>query len=166
MTITLAKWSIDKYHNMVDAGILANRHVELLRGKIVEMAPLCTPHAHFSTVAGTYLVRLLGERAMVRQAKPITLPSSISEPEPDIAIVEDRGDEYLNHHPYPENIFWSIEFMCTNLEAKTKVYAETGISECWVVNLQEYTLETKLSSGTIYPKRFSRCGSIGKQNCY
>ncbi|BAZ13061.1 hypothetical protein NIES4071_48950 [Calothrix sp. NIES-4071] len=42
MTITLAKWTIDKYHSMVDAGILANRHVELLRGEIGQL-PTPTP---------------------------------------------------------------------------------------------------------------------------
>lgn len=171
MTITRAKWTIDEYHSIVDAGILANRHVELLRGEIVEMAPEGKPHAHFSTVAGTYLVRLLGERAMVRQAKPITLNTTTSEPEPDIAIVEELGDEYLKHHPYPENIYWLIEYSNTSLdkdlETKTKVYAEAGIIEYWVVNLKtrqliifrnpqngEYTSETTLSGGTVHPLAF------------
>jgi Uma2 family endonuclease len=40
----------------------------------------------------------------VREGKPITLPSN-SEPEPDIAVVQDLGDRYLEHHPYPENFF-------------------------------------------------------------
>ena len=46
---------------------------------------------------------------MVRQAKPITLPSG-SEPEPDVAIVKRLGREYLKHHPYPEDVFWPIEY--------------------------------------------------------
>lgn len=36
---TLAKWSVDDYHRMVEAGILRGRHVELLAGEIVEMIP-------------------------------------------------------------------------------------------------------------------------------
>ena len=36
---TLAKWSIDDYHRMVEAGILLGRQVELLEGEIVEMSP-------------------------------------------------------------------------------------------------------------------------------
>lgn len=171
MTITRAKWTIDEYYSMVDAGIRANRHVELLRGEIVEMGCIGKPHAHFSTVAGTYLVRLLGERAMVLKAKPITLNTTTSEPEPDIAVVEELGDEYLKHHPYPENIYWLIEYLNTSLDkdlkTKTKVYAEAGIIEYWVVNLKtrqlivwsnpqngEYTSEITLLGGTIYPLAF------------
>lgn len=34
---TLAKWSINDYHPMIEAGILPGRHVELLGGEIIEM---------------------------------------------------------------------------------------------------------------------------------
>lgn len=37
--ITLAKWSIQDYHQMIDAGILSDRHVELLEGEIIEISP-------------------------------------------------------------------------------------------------------------------------------
>ncbi|MEO0935451.1 MAG: Uma2 family endonuclease, partial [Cyanobacteria bacterium J06641_2] len=104
MTVTLAKWTIEEYHQMIEAGIFDNRRVELIRGEIVEMSPEGEPHAYFSTEAGTYLIRLLGDKAMVRPAKPIILPNN-SEPEPDIAIVQPLGREYLEHHPYPENVF-------------------------------------------------------------
>jgi len=143
MSITTAKWTIDDYHRMIAAGILCDRRVELLKGEIVEMSPEGEPHAYFSSEAGEYVIRLLGDRATVRQAKPITLPNN-SEPEPDIAIVQRLGREYLAHHPYPENIFWLIEYSNSSLEKdleiKSKIYAEVGISEYWVVNLQQRQL--------------------------
>lgn len=45
-------------------------------------------------------------KAKVRQAKSITLPQSNSEPQPNIAIAQRLGQDYKEHHPYPENIFW------------------------------------------------------------
>ena len=57
MTITLAKWTIEEYHQMIEAGIFNNRRVELLRGEIVEMSPEGEPHAYFSTEAGEYLIQ-------------------------------------------------------------------------------------------------------------
>lgn len=36
---TLAKWTIEEYHQMIEAGILQNRRVELLVGEIIEMPP-------------------------------------------------------------------------------------------------------------------------------
>ncbi|BAZ16816.1 hypothetical protein NIES4071_86940 [Calothrix sp. NIES-4071] len=170
MTLAVAKWTIDEYHRMIEAGILDNRRVELLRGEIVEMAPEGEPHAYFSSEAGEYLTLLLGELATVRPAKPITLPDG-SEPEPDIAIVQRLGRQYLQHHPYPENIFWLIEYSNTSLEKdleiKSEIYAEVGIGEYWVVNLRtrelivfrnpqhkKYVSKSTYSSGTIYPKAF------------
>ncbi len=55
-----------------------------------------------------YLTRLLGYRALVRPAKPITLPND-SQPL-DNGNVQRLGREYLIHHPDPENIFWLIEY--------------------------------------------------------
>lgn len=170
MTVTLAKWTIEEYHQMIEAGIFDNRRVELLKGEIVEMSPEGEPHAYFSTEAGEYLSQLLGSRAKVRPGKPITLPNN-SEPEPDIAIVKPLGREYLEHHPYPENVFWLIEYSNSSLEkdleTKTKIYAEVGIAEYWVVNLKkrqlivfrepsdrEYASKTTITEGTICPLAF------------
>jgi hypothetical protein len=34
MSITIAKWTIEQYHELVDTGILDDRRVELLEGDI------------------------------------------------------------------------------------------------------------------------------------
>ncbi|MBH8563884.1 Uma2 family endonuclease [Nostoc sp. CENA67] len=170
MSVIIAKWSIDEYHRMIEAGILSDRKVELLQGEIVEISPEGEPHAYCSDEAGEYLAKLLAGRAKVRQAKPITLPNN-SEPEPDIAIVQALGREYREHHPYPENIFWLIEYANSSLEKdleiKSKIYAQAGISEYWVVNLKklhlvvfreildgEYATKLTLTVGTIQPLAF------------
>ncbi|UBF27445.1 Uma2 family endonuclease [Kovacikia minuta CCNUW1] len=170
MTLTSVKWTLDDYHRMIAAGILDDRRVELLKGEIVEMAMEGEPHAYGSSEAGEYLADLIGDRAKVRQSHPITLPND-SEPEPDIAVVQRLGREYRSHHPYPENIFWLIEYaessLAKDLEVKSKIYAEVGIPEYWVVNLKElqlvvfrepqngeYTSKTIYTSGTIQPIAF------------
>ena len=140
MTLTATKWSLDDYHRMIEAGILCDRPVELLNGAIIDMSPEGEPHASISTDAGEYLMQVLGDLAQVRSAKPITLPSSTSEPEPDLAIVQRLGREYPQHHPYPENIFWVIEYSNTSLskdqETKSQIYADAEIQEYWIVNLK------------------------------
>lgn len=115
MTITLAKWSIEDYHRILNAGVFDNQSVELLKGEIVNISPEGESHAYFSSTAAEYLMQLLSDRALIRSAKPITLPND-SEPEPDIAIVERLGREYLEHHPYPQNIYWLIEYSDSTLE--------------------------------------------------
>lgn len=172
MTITTAKWTLQDYHRMIEVGLLENRQVELLNGEIVEMSPESPEHAQQNTNAADYLKGLLGDRAVVRDAKPVTLPASGSEPEPDLAIVEPNRSLYRTRHPYPENIFWLIEFSNTSLSkdlgVKRKTYAAAGIREYWVVDLTsqqlgvfrdpvdgDYRAETILSSGTVSPLAFS-----------
>ena len=169
MTLITAKWTTEEYHRMIAAGVLRDRKVELLKGEIVEMPPEGEPHAYCSDKAGEY-PKLLSERAKIRHAKLITLPNN-SEPEPDLVIVERLGREYREHHPYPENIFWLIEYANTSLEKdldiKNKIYAEAGIPEYWVVNLKQlhlvvfrepldgdYATKFTLSTGTIQPLVF------------
>ena len=171
MTVTIATWSIEDYHHIISTGILDERYVELLDGEIVEMAPEREPHAYASDEGAEYLMVLLGDRAKVRQAKPIAIPSSQSEPEPDIAIVHRLGKTYLEHHPYPENIFWIIEYASTSLkkdlEVKSRIYAAADIPEYWVVDLRSqeivvfrspvdggYQTKTVVKTGPIYAIAF------------
>jgi Uma2 family endonuclease len=169
--LALAKWTLTDYHQMIAAGILSDRRVELLNGEIIEMPPEGEPHAYYSRTSAKYLEQLLGDRAEVLQGKPITIPATQSEPEPDIAVVQPLGREYLRHHPYPGNVFWLIEFSNTSLkkdtDPKAKAYAAAGIPEYWIVNLQNMTLivmrdlrdgryqsAVTLTTGTVTPIAF------------
>jgi Uma2 family endonuclease len=186
MTINIAKWTLAEYHQLVATGILSDapgekvpqRRVELLEGLIVDMEPEGMPHAVHCSESVEYLRTLLKDRAEVREGHPITL-SNNSEPKPDIAIIRSPNSQYLNHHPYPADIFWPIEYADTTLHKdineKKRVYAEAGIQEYWVVNLQipelivfrdlatwqdggsandTYRSETKLATGNISPLSF------------
>ena len=170
MVLSTIKWSVEDYHQMIKTGLLDDRPVELLAGEIVEMPPEGEPHAFFSSEAGNYLTRVLGDRAFLRHDKPIALPNG-SEPQPDLAIVQPLGREYLTHHPYPENIFWAIEYANSSLNKdstiKYHIYAEAGIPEYWLVNLQtgelivyrqpsgrEYGSKMTLRGGNISPLAF------------
>jgi Uma2 family endonuclease len=170
MTVTIAKWTIAEYHQLVATGILDDKRVELLEGIIVDMPPEGMAHAVYCSESVQYLRDLLGNSATVREAHPITLPND-SEPEPDIAIVRAPSRQYLDHHPYPADIFWLIEYANSTLKKdlndKKRVYAEAGIEEYWVVNLHaselivfrdrssdNYQSETIFATGNISPLSF------------
>jgi Uma2 family endonuclease len=166
---TLAKWSIDDYHRMIESGVLNNRSVELLAGEIIEMSPEGPLHRFTNDTVAEYLRELLRGQAKVFEAHPITLNNS--EPEPDIAVVRLPNSNYLTHHPYPEDIYWIIEISNTTLEEdlgrKKIIYAHAGINEYWVINLKtteiiifrkpsgdDYKTKFTVNKGSITPTAF------------
>ncbi len=170
MTLATYKWTVENYHQAIDAGLFADEAVELLRGNLVVMSPEREPHAYYNSEISDYLRAVLGDRAKIRDAHPITLLND-SEPEPDLAIVQPLGREYLQHHPYPENIFLLIECsqatLTKDLTEKRDLYAEAGIQEYWVIDLQHhqlivfkdlhngsYTTEKMLTTGIVSPLSF------------
>ncbi|MGK7940017.1 MAG: Uma2 family endonuclease [Crocosphaera sp.] len=140
--ITIAKWSVEDYHKMIETGILKQRSVELLEGNIVEMSPEGPLHRKQCDTVAEYLRDKLKGIAKVYEAHPVTL--SNSEPEPDIAIVRLPVSLYDNHHPYSEDIYWLIEISDTtltkDLEEKRLVYANAGIQEYWVIEIDKKQL--------------------------
>lgn len=170
MTVTTYKWTVDRYHQAIQAGLFDDQPVELIHGEIIIMPPEGEPHAYYNREVGDYLRALLGTRAKVSEAHPITL-SNDSEPIPDLAIVKPLGTVYLEHHPYSSDIHWLIEFSDTtltkDLTTKKITYATSGIKEYWVVNLKDkqlhvfnnlqngqYMSEEILKTGTVSPVTF------------
>ena len=139
---TLAKWSVEDYHKMLAAGILNNRRVELIAGKIIEMSPEGPLHRFTNVTVAKYLRNILTEFAEVYESHPITLTDS--ELEPDIAIVKKPDNRYLDRHPFPEDIYWLIEISDTtlsyDLNDKKKLYASYKIPEYWVFYIKSKQL--------------------------
>lgn len=166
---TLMKWSLEDYHNLIDNGVLAHKNVELLEGELVEMPPESPLHSYVTESGVNYLRRLLKGLALVKEAHPVTLINS--EPEPDMAIVKLPSNQYKNRHPYSEDIFWLIEVsnktLNYDLNDKKRIYAQEGIKEYWVADINnrqvhifltsengDYQITKIVSEGIIKPQSF------------
>jgi Uma2 family endonuclease len=140
--ITLAKWSVQDYHQMIQAGILNDRRVELLQGNIIEMSPEGPLHRKTNDLIAEYLREKLSGSAKIYEAHPVTLADS--EPEPDIAVVKLPISLYNSRHPAAEEIHLLVEISDSTLEKDLKqkqvVYANAGILEYWVVDLNAQQL--------------------------
>ena len=75
-----------EYERLVELGAFEGERVELLYGRIVEMAPRGPDHAGAIQALTRLLVSRLTDRADVRVQLPFVAPDD-SEPEPDIAVV-------------------------------------------------------------------------------
>src|SRR5438105_12119067 len=101
-------FTIDEYEQMIEAGILKeDERVELLRGEIVEMAPICVRHSGCVARVGKLLERSVGDQTIVWVQNPILLPDN-SMPEPDVAVLKWREDFYTESRPTPEDVLLLI----------------------------------------------------------
>ncbi len=132
-------FNVDEYYRMAEAGIFGpDERVELIDGAIIEMAAMGSRHATRVRRLTRWWVLHLNDRAVVSTQCPLRL-SSMSEPEPDIALLRPRADEYASTHPQAEDVLLLIEVADTSLafdrRTKLPIYAEEGIVEFWLVDL-------------------------------
>jgi len=149
---------VEEYYKMAEAGILKpTDKVELINGEIVEMSPVGSKHA--STV--NRLVRILNEilkgEATISPQNPVRLGDS-NEPEPDIAVLKYRSDDYSESHPSASDVFALIEVSDTTYdfdkEVKAALYAKNRISEYWIIDINRKRIEVyTLSDGEEYLKK-------------
>jgi Uma2 family endonuclease len=135
------RFTVDEYYRLAETGVLGqDERVELIEGEIVEMPPIGSAHAG----CVNRLNRLLGEglsgRALAAIQNPVRL-SDISEPQPDVAVIRPRADDYTKSHPAPADVLLLIEVAHASAGIdrgiKRDVYARYGIAEYWVVDLAD-----------------------------
>jgi Uma2 family endonuclease len=136
--------TVERYHQMAEAGLLPERGVELIHGEIVPMSPIGRKHAAMVDRLNRLLARLVGEECIIRIQNPI-IADDFSEPEPDISIVHFRSDFYESALPQGKDVVLLIEVADSSLqrdyEVKLPLYAASGIPECWIINLEEQVAE-------------------------
>ncbi|AFY58807.1 hypothetical protein Riv7116_6478 [Rivularia sp. PCC 7116] len=147
MTIITAKrFTINEYNRLAELGFFQeDERVELIRGEIIPMAAKGTLHSTVNRRLIRELSKLIGNRATLQNQDPIIIPPN-SEPEPDVAILNNKDDDYLNAHPTPQDVLLLIEIADYSIkydqDNKLRLYAEAGILYYWIFNLIENCLET------------------------
>jgi Uma2 family endonuclease len=139
------RFTTAEYHAMAEAGILAeDERVELIAGEIVRMMPIGSQHAGCVRELNRQLTRGLGDGALIAVQDPIVL-NDASEPEPDIAVLRFREDNYRSLHPKPADVLLLIEVADTSADydrnVKLPLYAQAGVPEAWLVRLRDACIE-------------------------
>jgi Uma2 family endonuclease len=145
------RFTIAEYHAMAEAGVLAeDERVELIAGEIVRMSPIGSQHAGCVRGLNCQLSGRLGDKALLSVQDPIVLDDA-SEPEPDVAILRFREDNYRSLHPRPADVLLVIEVADTSVEydrnVKLPLYAQAGIPEAWLVRLPDSCIEIHRNPG-------------------
>lgn len=156
-TPTQRRFTVEEYYQMAETGVLPEEeNVELLDGQIYLMSPIGSEHAACVRRLNRFFHSKIESQALVSVRNPIRL-SDISEPEPDLALLSPREDEYATHHPGPDDVLLIVEVADSSLdfdqETKLPLYARAGIAEYWVVALGENQVHAyHTPEGTQYTK--------------
>jgi len=139
------RFTVENYHRMAEVGILdADERVELLRGEVVVMTPIGPPHGGCVNKLTRLFVESVGRSACVSTQNPFSL-DDCSEPQPDLVLARPRPDDYSKSHPRPDDVLLLVEVADTSLDKDRKVklplYAEAGIVEVWIVDLNANAVE-------------------------
>jgi Uma2 family endonuclease len=130
----------EEYDRLVELGCFEDERIELLEGALVEMSRQRPPHMFVIRKLTTFLVRAVGERAVVQVQGPFAAGDD-SEPQPDLAIIPD--EDYARAHP--SRAFLIVEVADSSLRKdrliKARLYARAGVPEYWIVNLDKHVVE-------------------------
>jgi Uma2 family endonuclease len=133
------RWTRAEYYRLGELGFFQNKRVELIRGEIVEMSPKGWPHVvAVRKTAGVLEAAFVGIGWVARQ-EPVNLTDS--EPEPDVAVVRGRFEDFADH---PTTAALIVEVADTSLfydtTTKAGLYAEMAIPDYWVVDVEHRQL--------------------------
>ena len=142
---TLHQFTVEEYHRLGEIGILApDARVELIDGAIHDMSPIGPFHSGIVN----RLIRIFSPQAkgrwIISAQNPVGLDRR-SEPQPDVVLLKPAPDDFVSHHPVPDDVLLVVEVSDSSLEfdrnKKLPIYARAGIPEIWIVNLQELIVE-------------------------
>jgi len=158
--------SVARYDQMIRAGILTeNDPVELIRGELLEKMPIGDLHVGTVIRLTRLFIKRLPEEVTVSIQNPVVFADS--EPEPDVAILRPKTNDYGSRKPTPEDLLLLVEVAESSLEfdraTKLPLYAEAGIAEYWIANLLDEQLEVyqdPRSDGFYGSKKIYRRGDI------
>ena len=130
---------VKAYHVLGDLGLIPEK-TELLYGQVYQKMSKTPLHSFLSEFLEDLLRATAPHGCHVRGEEPLTLGES--EPEPDLAVVRGRREDYRQAHPTTAELV--IEVCVTSHDydrSKLRAYARAGVKECWLVLGPEQRIE-------------------------
>ena len=137
------RWTRAEYDRLIDLGVFQSGDpIELIGGELLVAEPQGAPHYTSIRRTARVLERAFGPSWEVRTQGPIGLDEE-SEPEPDVAVVPGRPEDYGSVHPSRADLVVEVSESSLAFDRghKASVYARAGIQDYWIVNLVDRVLE-------------------------
>lgn len=139
------RFNVAEYYRMAEVGVLRpDAQVELLNGQVVDCFRISPLHAGTTHGFAEPFFHHPEERWIVSIRNPVRL-DEYSEVQPDFMLIKYRADYYKTRHPSPDDVYLLVEVADVSLDydraEKLPAYGRAGISEVWIVNLREESIE-------------------------
>lgn len=155
--------SVAAYHALGEAGLIP-KNTELLYGFVYTKMSKSPFHSFLVTCLLRRLQVVLPQGCLLRCEQPITC--SESEPEPDIALIQGREEDFRHEHPRTAELV--IEVCVTSHDydrSKLRAYASAGVKECWLVLGPEKQIEVHRQPAEGDYAEHTLHGPGGQLNC-
>jgi Uma2 family endonuclease len=135
--------TIEEFERMWEGEVFPpDARLELIRGEIFEMSPIGDPHVLCLMLLGD-LFSDLRPKGISSIQGPLRLPLQDSVPQPD-AIVFRRRSDFKTRPPRIEDVLLVVEVSDSSIardrNVKIPLYAEAGVPESWLVDLNSETI--------------------------
>jgi Uma2 family endonuclease len=136
------RFTREDYERMTRSGVFDGRRVELIRGRVLEMAAIGLPHIKASIKTNVALQRVFPVTTHTVRVQLPFLSARGSLPEPDFAVIVGP----FTHSPtLPNRALLVVEIAEATLafdrRDKASLYAESGIADYWIINLIDRVVE-------------------------
>jgi Uma2 family endonuclease len=137
------RWTRAEYEKLIELGVFQpGEAIELIGGELMVAEPQGAAHYTAILKAARAIEIAFGPGWVVRTPGPIGLDDE-SEPEPDVAVVPGRLDDYRCSHPSSSVLTLEVSDSSLGIdrERKGSLYARAGLPDYWVLNLIDGVLE-------------------------
>lgn len=138
-------FTVEEYARMGKAGIFGpQERVQLIEGEIVAMSPQNPRHNHTVARLTKLMVRHFGDTHDIYVHGAMTL-GSLSEPEPDLAVVRLGVAESAWRHPDKADLVLEVAHTSLAFDRKRKasLYAKFQLPDYWIINTRNERVEVR-----------------------
>jgi Uma2 family endonuclease len=157
---TLWPLTIPAYRALGEAGLIP-KNTELLYGQVYQKMSKSPLHSFLVQVLHDGLLLVLPAQLLLRTEQPVTCVDS--EPEPDLAVVKGRKEDFRNEHPHTAELIIEVCLSSHDYDrSKLRAYASAKVKEVWLVLAPEKQIEVHRQPVEHEYRQRSTCGPGGK----
>jgi Uma2 family endonuclease len=135
------RWTRDELKALERSGLLADQHLELIAGELLNKMGKNRPHVNATSKLRLWMERVFGAEFVACEAPIEVDPGDqpLSEPEPDLIALKQSSDPFSLTTPPASDLALVVEVSDTSLTIdltiKAPLYARAGVLDYWVVDV-------------------------------